>query len=101
MEVLVALMMALVALAMPAGRGAPRSDGMAIALDRSDPQPGLPRIAGSTDPDRPLVVIDPGHGGRDPGGDLAVRVAAEKDVTWPSPPRSATRSLIPAGFEWR
>jgi N-acetylmuramoyl-L-alanine amidase len=31
-----------------------------VALD-------LPRIYGPDDPDRPLVVIDAGHGGRDPG----------------------------------
>lgn len=28
---------------------------------------GLPDIAGPQDPSRPLVVIDPGHGGADPG----------------------------------
>lgn len=27
----------------------------------------LPAISGSTDPTRPLIVIDPGHGGQDPG----------------------------------
>lgn len=27
----------------------------------------LPQVAGETDDDRPLVVIDPGHGGHDPG----------------------------------
>lgn len=81
MEVLVALLMALVALAMPADREAQRSDGVAIAQDRSDPVPGLPRIAGSTDPSRPLVVIDPGHGGRDPGATSPFGSKREKDVT--------------------
>ena len=28
---------------------------------------GLPRVEGPMDPGRPLVVIDPGHGGHDPG----------------------------------
>lgn len=39
----------------------------------------LPQISGPEDPNLPLVVIDPGHGGRDPGavGD-GVR---EKDIT--------------------
>jgi N-acetylmuramoyl-L-alanine amidase len=81
MEVLLALLIALAALAMPAGGDAPRSDGVAIALDRSDPRPGLPRIAGATDPARPLVVIDPGHGGRDPGATSPFGAKREKDVT--------------------
>lgn len=29
--------------------------------------PGLPRVDGPADPSRPLVVLDPGHGGFDPG----------------------------------
>lgn len=40
----------------------------------------LPPIAGAADPDRPLVVIDPGHGGADPGA-VASSGAREKDVT--------------------
>jgi N-acetylmuramoyl-L-alanine amidase len=32
---------------------------------------GLPDIAGPQDPSRPLVVIDPGHGGHDPGASSA------------------------------
>lgn len=32
-----------------------------------DQQTGLPEIMGPADPSRPLVVIDPGHGGKDPG----------------------------------
>ncbi len=38
----------------------------------------LPDIAGPDDPDRPLVVIDAGHGGRDPGS--VGEDIAEKDV---------------------
>jgi len=44
----------------------------------------LPPIEGPADPSRPLVVIDAGHGGRDPGAigiDAAGRRIAEKDIT--------------------
>ena len=81
MELLLALLMALAVLGVPAGGGAARNDGVAIALDRSDPAPGMPRIAGSTDPGRPLVVIDPGHGGRDPGATSPFGSKREKDIT--------------------
>jgi N-acetylmuramoyl-L-alanine amidase len=38
-----------------------------IALPDATAGIGLPAIAGPQDPGRPLVVIDPGHGGHDPG----------------------------------
>lgn len=38
-----------------------------IELPPVDQQAGLPEILGPADPSRPLVVIDPGHGGKDPG----------------------------------
>lgn len=38
-----------------------------IVLPAAEPQVDLPRIAGPDDASRPLVVIDPGHGGHDPG----------------------------------
>lgn len=44
----------------------------------------LPKIAGPDDPSRPLVVIDAGHGGRDPGAigvDEQGRKFLEKEIT--------------------
>lgn len=44
----------------------------------------LPKVAGPDDPSRPLVVIDAGHGGRDPGAigeDADGRKFSEKDIT--------------------
>lgn len=44
----------------------------------------LPEIAGPDDPSLPLVVIDAGHGGRDPGAigaDAEGRKVVEKDIT--------------------
>ena len=38
-----------------------------IPLPAAEPQIDLPAIAGPDDASRPLVVIDPGHGGHDPG----------------------------------
>lgn len=50
-----------------------------IELPRSDPRVDLPKVLGPPDASRPLVVIDAGHGGHDPGaggGKLK-----EKDLT--------------------
>ena len=40
---------------------------------------GLPRVEGPLDASRPLIVIDPGHGGHDPGAGSGA--AREKDIT--------------------
>ncbi|MFL6846430.1 MAG: N-acetylmuramoyl-L-alanine amidase, partial [Allosphingosinicella sp.] len=81
MEFFIALLTALIGPIMPGGTAPPRdSGGVSIALDRSDPAPGQPRITGALDRSRPLVVLDPGHGGRDPGATSPFG-AREKDVT--------------------
>jgi N-acetylmuramoyl-L-alanine amidase len=81
MEVLLALLLSLFGGTVPAGQGAPTEAGVSIALDRSDPAPGLPRILGASDPSRPLVVLDAGHGGRDPGATSPFGGRREKNVT--------------------
>ncbi|MEA3011266.1 MAG: N-acetylmuramoyl-L-alanine amidase [Sphingomonadales bacterium] len=79
MESLIALLIALVAAISPGSR-AQSDEGVPIAAaDRSDPMIGLPRILG--DPARPLVVLDAGHGGHDPGALSPFGQRREKDVT--------------------
>lgn len=50
-----------------------------LALPRAGGQVGLPRIFGPPDASRPLVVIDAGHGGHDPGA--GVTALKEKVLT--------------------
>ena len=58
----------------------PRSRySLTIPLDTA--QPGLPRPRIFGRPDRPLVVIDAGHGGHDPGASSPQSGTREKDVT--------------------
>jgi len=55
-----------------------------FAVDVGQVPIALPPIEGPDDPTRPLVVIDAGHGGRDPGAigtDVQGREFSEKDIT--------------------
>jgi N-acetylmuramoyl-L-alanine amidase len=80
MDVLIALLMALVAAATASGPGGGGDEGVPIeAAGSAGPAAGLPRILG--DPSRPLVVLDAGHGGRDPGALSPFGGRREKDVT--------------------
>ncbi len=63
----------------PVGVPAPKAYKVAIALPTASAAPPPPRIDG--DADRPLVVIDAGHGGRDPGALSPDGRLREKDLT--------------------
>jgi N-acetylmuramoyl-L-alanine amidase len=82
---LIAFLSALIGLATAGGGGARGGEG-GVTIDLSAPEPAggggpLPRIYGARGSDRPLVVLDPGHGGRDPGASSPFGDGREKDVT--------------------
>ncbi len=52
-----------------------------VELPKAKPAIGLPQIYGPDDDSRPLVVIDAGHGGHDPGAISPHGGKREKDVT--------------------
>ncbi len=54
---------------------------VSIGPTSSGPRPDDPPIVGAESPARPLVVIDAGHGGRDPGATSPHDGRQEKDVT--------------------
>jgi N-acetylmuramoyl-L-alanine amidase len=76
-------LLALALLAACDGRGGGSQDGVTLDLDKakSGPASPLPAIYGSRDPSRPLVVLDAGHGGHDPGATSPFGGRQEKDVT--------------------
>jgi N-acetylmuramoyl-L-alanine amidase len=64
------------------GSAAGGGDGaVSIPLTEAGGGPPLPSVTPARGQDPPLVVIDPGHGGRDPGASGETTGIAEKDVT--------------------
>jgi N-acetylmuramoyl-L-alanine amidase len=59
----------------------PRNIGLHVHLPPIADGPAIPKVYGPADPSRPLIVIDPGHGGHDPGARNAKTGAMEKDLT--------------------
>ncbi|MFT3968131.1 MAG: N-acetylmuramoyl-L-alanine amidase [Sphingobium sp.] len=61
----------------------PRRQTHGITVRIPDPAPAvaLPPVMGPKDPGRPLIVIDAGHGGHDPGAINADHGWREKDIT--------------------
>lgn len=61
----------------------PPKHGHSITVPIPPPAKGinLPPIMGPRDPSRPLVVLDPGHGGQDPGAVNGKNGYREKDIT--------------------
>ena len=78
------LLYALVAIFWPSsGSAAPPGQGVTIPLDplRGDAQGPLPRVTPARGTNPPLVVIDAGHGGQDPGAQSPFTDRPEKDIT--------------------
>ncbi|HEY0324494.1 MAG TPA: N-acetylmuramoyl-L-alanine amidase, partial [Allosphingosinicella sp.] len=65
------------------GSGGHRSGSVTIPIDppRADERGQLPTVTRARGENPPLVVIDPGHGGRDPGAASPFGERREKDIT--------------------
>lgn len=61
--------------------GAKARNSVTVPLDPPEKGLPLPRIQGGRGTDRPLVVIDAGHGGHDPGAPSVLDGKQEKDAT--------------------
>ena len=74
----------LLALAVPgfiSGEEETPGSGISIPLAPPVAEGPLPAVSRARTPDAPLVVIDPGHGGRDPGASSPFTNLAEKNLT--------------------
>lgn len=81
--VLLTLLLGLLGFSGPDAHGAPNGD-VTVNLDPSSNQGHrltLPPVTGARGSNRPIVVIDPGHGGRDPGATSPIDGREEKDIT--------------------
>ena len=79
---LIALLLSLVGLG-ESGDAAPgeAGGGVTLPIQAGSADGPLPALTEARGDDPPVVVIDPGHGGRDPGAPAAVVGLHEKDVT--------------------
>jgi N-acetylmuramoyl-L-alanine amidase len=83
------LLMVVTAILVPLGTladalgGGADSGGVVIPIAAAAADPGgpLPAVSRARIENAPLVVIDPGHGGHDPGATSGFSAAPEKDVT--------------------
>ena len=66
------------------GAPAPGAPNVTVVLDSAagaDGRRALPTVSGARGSNRPIVVIDPGHGGPDPGATSPIDGIREKNVT--------------------
>ena len=80
LSMLLSIAPALVPGSSPATEPPPGAIDIPLDEERSRSELALPPVLGSRNPARPLVVIDPGHGGRDPGAISPVAGEREADL---------------------